>query len=416
MRFIGVSIILIDSLTLGAVLNDPCRALHDQSFCMDNGLCYGLSSAGIDALTGRNVPLSCIEAYLDPRVNSLELPLLAEAPIIKPITSREFSKLVQCESHSTDFEALIPFLTDESHEALFDSMLTTLGILQERLRSMFPYFLYDAQVDGESLRQLVSGARTIATAALAPLPRELIGEFQCVILNSGFSKAISTYLDLYSREISSNPNSDIARTLLNNLTPFVHAWLKANSFLGINFPIWRVPNLSIVTTMAQYDPLYTTDVELKTWSIPIAEPTLKNPHHQIIPIVADPEFPISVLDALSLPEEGVRDSGKMLAASLVQFFADHDGAIAYAFLRASIFYLRFHESATDSDRSIFCTAISPIVNEIVENLSNYKDEVMIAFGQHGLSEYLHLCGTGTLSLSQRVGIFLRVMLGRGAEK
>ena len=415
MRLI-ISIVIVDSLA-GAVV-DPCTALHERSFCMEDGYCYGLlSEVDSEDLVSAKNPLRCHEAYTDARFSAMTL--REDPPIIKPVNSREWTQINKCESEEFDMGSIFPLLENPDHAGLFDHMLQTLTNLHDRLRKMYPYILYDPVVDAETLRQFVQGSRDISTQVFGPLiregDREIVEAFQCAIVRSDFGKSLRAYLDLYSREIVTSNEPGVPATILTNLAPFVHAWLTVNAFLGINLPLWRSQDLGLITTISRLDPLYLESDEGKGWIVPIAEPTLKSPHgstHLVLPALMLPEdeFPLTVLDTLSLPEEGIADAGNHLADSLLLFLSDHQ-AIAYEYLRASMFFLRHHDSIVENDLENFCTKIQPVVIRILDDIIQGERNSQNLFGTFGISEFLNLCGSSGFTFDQRVSHLLPLFLG-----
>ena len=411
MRF-NISIFLImfaaSTWASSAPLADPCTALHERSFCMDTGYCFGLK----DEVSREAI--SCSEAYTDPSV-AARMPetILDLPPTIKTVNSREYVDLMKCDSSDIDDEHLHSILESGQHSELISKMIKNLSHIESRLSSMFPFILYDGTVDGPVLGQLVDGAKNVSELIFAPLARsrmsDLVKQLRCALTRSNLHKNIRTYLDLYGREIQTHGigsfSSDVANTVMSNLQPFVHAWLTANAYLGINFPLWLTQDLGIVTAMSKFDPLYTSSEEDKSWIVPVAEPALSRGSELLIlpPIYVTgrDDFPLPVLDILSISEDGIPNAGNALGLSLVEM-QTKQSIVDYNFLRAAIFYLRFHESVNDMDRMNFCTISLPIIRIIFEQMKMQAIPAHDLFGTNGISEYLNLCGARELELEERL--------------
>ena len=218
---------------------DPCTILHRKNLtdyflntttiskCLDDGFC-----------SGTIFDCSCEDAFIE-LTESLPSSHVAAPPIIAH--QRPF---VQYDHPSID---------SDGRSAVIRRLFDRIGQMTNRILFNFPRLVYDEEIDGDMLREMVADAKLISGF--------ISYESSTLDNNDSISKLIwsiriiSDYLNRYA--IRFQEIDDI----LVNVAPFVHAFLHVAYYLPIipDGDLLKCIDYDVLHTVVQYHPLYTNE-------------------------------------------------------------------------------------------------------------------------------------------------------------
>ena len=231
------------------------------SICGSDGFCTDI----VSMLEGGQI--SCHAAYTHVienqkiRIDSPPILSIADRPSI--IQMEVLEGVYLDESHSSTghssfdqvrrtMEKMIRL--PEPIRLLYAHLASNLEIAANRMLNRFPRIVYVDEVDGHALRTIAEMSDSLHRYISAR------HEIRSMLFESrSMRKFAWTIAMTFNHLINENMTLRDSENFLLSLAPYVHAFMYVNFQFGLHFPNMMKPFDSIITSIVQFNPLYTSD-------------------------------------------------------------------------------------------------------------------------------------------------------------
>ena len=250
MSIIALTVMFTVIACVHAAYVDPCSRLQRKylsnsllnpttiSTCLDNGFCSGII-----------VPLSCENAYI-----RLAEAVESRRVVAPPVVANRRYFVHRPSSHSA-----------EERTNLIDGFCIRLLQTADRILANFPRLVYDEEIDGDMLRDLVTKAELLSQFIVSESQTRLFQTNPIITQWKWSMRAISDYISQIQVRFT-----DIDR-LLVSVAPFIHAFLRTAYYLPIipDGELLNCIDYDLLHTIVEYHPRYTnaTDDQDGVWFI-----------------------------------------------------------------------------------------------------------------------------------------------------
>jgi hypothetical protein len=251
MSIIALTVMFTVIACVHASYVDPCTGLQRKnlsgffletttiSICLDNGFC-----------SGTIVPLSCENAYI-----RLAETVESRRVVAPPVVANRRYFVHRPSSDSA-----------EEITNLINGFFSRLSQTADRILANFPRLVYDEEIDGDMLRDLVTKAELLSQFIVSESRTRSVFQTNPVIHQWKWSiRVISDYISQIQVRFT-----DIDR-LLVSAAPFIHAFLRTAYYLPIipDGELLNCIDYDLLHTIVEYHPRYTnaTDDQDGVWFI-----------------------------------------------------------------------------------------------------------------------------------------------------